>query len=113
AADVARCDRQMTAYGQRKPLRVPRQPIDKRYGTRRWKRVREQVLRRDLERCQIVPGCQRTATVADHIEPATPEMPDALFFDTRNLRAACAPHNLSRGVMLGQGVFLSGATEHE
>lgn len=69
---------------------------DKRYGSRRWKSVRLDVLHRDLWRCWV-PACERSASVADHIIAVGPDMPDALFFDPSNLRASCAPHNLRRG----------------
>jgi hypothetical protein len=70
---------------------------DRRYGLARWTKVRLRVLVRDAWRCRIVPGCTRPATVADHIEPVYPGMPDSLFFDPRNLRAACRDHNIARG----------------
>jgi 5-methylcytosine-specific restriction endonuclease McrA len=71
--------------------------MDKRYGTRRWKATRLRVLHRDLWSC-FVPGCPVSASVADHIIPVYPEMPDSLFFDEMNLRASCKPHNTARGV---------------
>jgi 5-methylcytosine-specific restriction endonuclease McrA len=70
---------------------------DKRYGTARWRKLRLRVLQRDAYRCRIVPDCPHPATVADHIEPVHAGMPDALFFDPRNLRAACRGHNIDRG----------------
>ena len=70
---------------------------DKRYGTRKWKRVRLGVLVRDLYRCWV-PGCPVSANVADHVMPASPDMPEWLFFDPSNLRASCKRHNLARGV---------------
>lgn len=70
---------------------------DYRYGTHRWKRTRLAVIRRDLGICRIVAGCPTPANVADHITPVYPGMPDSLFFDMRNLRAACRQHNLARG----------------
>lgn len=70
---------------------------DRRYSTARWQRVRLRVLDRDRHRCRIVEGCQERATVADHIDPATPDMPDARFFDPANLRAGCQSHNKARG----------------
>jgi 5-methylcytosine-specific restriction endonuclease McrA len=74
-----------------------RRRMDKRYGTRRWKATRLRVLHRDLWRC-FVPDCPVSASVADHIIPVYPEMPDSLFFDEMNLRASCKPHNTARGV---------------
>ena len=73
---------------------------DKRYRTARWKKVRLAVLRRDGEACRIVDGCQRRATVADHIVPGHEDMADHEFFAMSNLRAGCQPHNMARGIML-------------
>jgi 5-methylcytosine-specific restriction endonuclease McrA len=70
---------------------------DPRYGSRRWKAARAAVLRRDLHTCRIVPGCTVKATVADHIQPAFPGMPDSMFYGLGNLRASCRRHNLARG----------------
>jgi 5-methylcytosine-specific restriction endonuclease McrA len=69
---------------------------DKRYGTRRWKATRLRVLHRDRWAC-FVPGCGVSASVADHIEPVYPGMPNASFFNEANLRASCRHHNLRRG----------------
>ena len=77
--------------------RRKRTPTDRRYGLGRWRRLRPRILSRDGYRCRVVPGCGRTANVVDHIEPVTPQMPDSLFFDERNLRASCARHNQARG----------------
>ena len=71
--------------------------MDKRYGTRRWKRVRLRVLHRDLWTC-FAPTCSVSASVADHIIEVYEGMPDALFFDEWNLRASCRRHNTARGV---------------
>jgi len=74
-----------------------RGPRDRRYGLAQWQNVRRRVLDRDLWRCRVVAGCPTRASVADHIIPAFPGMPDALFFGMANLRAACRRHNLARG----------------
>jgi hypothetical protein len=73
-------------------------PRETRYGTRRWKRLRLEILQRDGRRCWV-PSCPEWATVADHIDPVTREMPDWLFYDPRNLRASCRRHNVVRGVV--------------
>lgn len=78
--------------------RVEDAPRDRRYGTRKWRRLAERILVRDRRICRIAPGCPDTATVADHIIPASPSMPDSLFFSERNLRAGCRRHNIARGV---------------
>lgn len=59
--------------------------------------MRAFVLRRDLYRCRIVEGCAERASVADHIVSVFVGMPDALFFNPKNLRAGCRSHNLARG----------------
>lgn len=84
--------------------------MDRRYGSRRWKATRLRVLHRDLWRC-FVPGCQVTASVADHIIPVYPGMPDALFFDESNLRASCRHHNTARGVAARLDRELSGGAD--
>ena len=71
--------------------------MDKRYGSQRWKRIRRQVLARDLWRRWALE-CGVSASVADHIEPVYDGMPDSLFFDPSNLRASCRRHNWARGV---------------
>ena len=80
-----------------KPRSTPGPATDPRYRTKRWQRLRLQVLRRDLWACGIVPGCERYAGVCDHIVPVTDDMPDSLFFDPDNLRAGCRHHNVRRG----------------
>lgn len=76
---------------------VPTTARDRRYGTARWQKVRLGVLNRDLWVCRVVAGCPVHASVADHVIPVAPGMPNALFFDPGNLRAACRGHNLARG----------------
>ena len=72
---------------------------DKRYGTKRWQRVRLRVLQRDLWTC-YVKGCGRIVGRAhcDHISAVYPGMPDAEFYAESNLRASCQRHNVARGV---------------
>jgi 5-methylcytosine-specific restriction endonuclease McrA len=81
----------------------PNQPravrvTDRRYRTKRWERIRLRVLNRDGWACRVVQGCPKPATVADHVIPVYDGMPDSLFFDPANLRAACRNHNLARGL---------------
>ena len=85
---------------------------DKRYGTRRWKQTRLRVLHRDLWTC-FAPGCPVSASVADHIIPVYPEMPNSLFFDEANLRGSCRRHNTARGVAARLERELSGEPEPE
>lgn len=66
-------------------------------STRRWRRVRELVLARDGHRCQVPKGagiCGERATHVDHIRPLAD---GGDKWDMSNMRAACAPCNLSRG----------------
>lgn len=81
-------------YGGR-PVAAPR-ATDRRYHGARWRKLREQILRRDGYRCRIVAGCDLRANVADHVTPVYPGMSDAEFFDPANLRAGCWPHNRAR-----------------
>ena len=71
---------------------------DRRYQLKRWRTLRLAILNRDMWQCRVSPGCTRPAEVVDHIEPVYIGMPDALFFDPRNLRASCKRHNLTRGM---------------
>jgi hypothetical protein len=73
-----------------------RRTEDRRYGNRRWKRVRLRVLARDGYRCQVEDGCPMRATVADHVDPVGPHTTDAEFYDEVGLRAACMMHNVWR-----------------
>jgi hypothetical protein len=78
------------------PQSVPARS-DRRYGSRRWRQTAKAVLRRDLYVCRIVEGCPVRASVADHVIPTYPGMPDSLFFGLGNLRAGCQGHNKARG----------------
>lgn len=61
---------------------------DKRYNTRRWQRLRKQVLDRDSHLCQCsdcIESARITiATVADHIQPVTK---GGSFWDENNIQA--------------------------
>jgi hypothetical protein len=72
---------------------------EKRYGLQKWRQTSLAVRRRDHEQC-FIPDCQKRGTVADHITPATPSMPDHEFYAFSNLRAACPFHNRRRGEAL-------------
>jgi len=80
-------------------ISLPRKREDARYHTNRWKKLAKAILRRDNGVCQVVPGCQTRATIADHIVEVYPGMPDSEFFAPTNLRAACRYHNYARGVV--------------
>ena len=67
--------------------------IDKRYGSKAWKRLRRQILARDHWSCWKVE-CTRAADTCDHIERVE-DRPD-LFWEPSNLRASCRYHNLFR-----------------
>lgn len=69
-------------------------PSKDRERGRRWKRLREAVLRRDGHRCA---WCGAKATHADHVVPRSLGGPDTLA----NLVASCARCNQSRGARLG------------
>lgn len=59
-------------------------------STRRWRKIRAAVLRRDGHRCRY---CGAPATHVDHVDPRKRGGDD----DPANLRAACAQCNLSKG----------------
>jgi 5-methylcytosine-specific restriction protein A len=60
-----------------------------------WRRIRPVILARDAYQCQIrLPVCTGRATQVDHIiEPDD----GGAWHDPRNLRAACAQCNASKG----------------
>lgn len=65
---------------------VPMKTADGYYHTTAWKDLREQCLARDAFICQLaLPGCTRTATIADHIVSRRNGGAD----DLTNLRAVC------------------------
>lgn len=67
---------------------------DPRYKSRHWKRVRLQVLNRDLWQCRIrLPNCLGTASQVDHIISPHPWLGNGDFYALDNLRAACKPCN--------------------
>jgi len=74
-------------------------PRDARYGSARWRSLREQVIRRDGRRC-AVPGCpsdmsERRMTQVDHIV----EVRDGgAFWDVSNLRTVCRYHHYSKSM---------------
>lgn len=71
-------------------------------STRAWRKTRAFVLARDGHRCQVPRNgrpCGDHATHVDHIVPKGAGGTD----DPANLRAACAPCNLSRGAAASAG----------
>jgi 5-methylcytosine-specific restriction endonuclease McrA len=86
-------------YGEQARANIYTQSrTDPRYGSRRWRKTAQAVLIRDNHVCRIVEGCVVRATVADHIVPTYPGMPNSLFFGMTNLRAGCQGHNKARGM---------------
>jgi hypothetical protein len=79
---------------------------DPRYGTGLWQRTRKQVVTPGAV-CWV-RGCTATPTVADHIRPVYPGMPDSEFFGLWNLRPSCRIHNLARA-----GEALAGEVQPE
>jgi len=67
---------------------------DRRYGSQRWRKLAKRIVKRDPW-C-FARGCDNRSTHADHIQPTSPDMPDALFFSEWNLRGACYGHNRAR-----------------
>lgn len=62
---------------------------------RPWRRLREQVLRRDPYCTIRGPKCTRISTTVDHVLPLSLR-PD-LAHDPANLRGACGPCNFGGG----------------
>lgn len=63
-------------------------------STRAWRRTRALVLNRDRHQCRLqLDGCTRAAEHVDHVIPRSKGGTD----HPSNLRAACAPCNLTRG----------------
>ena len=94
----------------RSRISLPAGPKDDRIKSYRWQKVAKAVLVRDRYICRIVVDCPTRATVADHIIPRYPGMPDSLFFGMGNLRAGCREHNLARGHVAKLERVVSGPT---
>lgn len=75
----------------------------KELKTYKWKQKRLVVLERDGWEC-FVPGCPRRADTVDHITPPMYGGDDSL----ENLRAACKPHNSSKGNRQTPSPFFDG-----
>jgi hypothetical protein len=69
---------------------------DRRYSLMRWTKLAQYIRKRDPH-CYVV-NCPLPVKAADHIIPATLDMPDWQFFDPSNLRGSCRRHNTARGV---------------
>lgn len=63
---------------------VERQKANKLYSSKRWRKLRKEVLS-DNPMCMCPADCGLEATVVDHIEPHRGDM--KLFWDRRNLQA--------------------------
>jgi hypothetical protein len=63
--------------------------------SRRWRRLRDQVVREE-PMCRLqLPGCTRLSTTGDHIVPVA-HRPD-LKFERFNVRGSCSHCNMHRG----------------
>lgn len=90
--------------------------LTRRGSTRAWRRLRVRILGRDAVACQVpvavgpppTPGswahtrghraiCARLATHVDHAEVARVNQAPTAVDNPDDLRATCAPHNLSKG----------------
>jgi 5-methylcytosine-specific restriction endonuclease McrA len=77
-----RCTTCARATNQRKRDRPTARTV---YSTRRWRELRQHILKRDDYTCQV---CGEHGTVAGHIHPFTDHR-DPLAWDPRNLRCEC------------------------
>jgi 5-methylcytosine-specific restriction endonuclease McrA len=70
-------------------------PPAARVNTRRWRALRDRVVRESPVCSLRYPGCTIVATTADHILPRSthPE----LTYERRNLRSSCTKCNMRRG----------------
>lgn len=81
-----------TQNPQAKDQRVaPPSPLRRLYGTARWKRLRKDVLLRDMFTCRMCGRLEHDTSklVADHKRPHRGD--ERLFWDERNLWTLCAP----------------------
>lgn len=69
---------------------------ERRYSSSRWRKLAAYIRQRD-PMCYVV-DCPQPVGAADHIIPATLDMPDSQFYDPTNLRGSCRRHNTARGV---------------
>lgn len=73
-------------------------------STRRWRKLRQAVLERDNERCQVIVNaalglrCDRRATTAGHLIPRAHGGKDRLD----NLQAECTQHNYGDGTRIAR-----------
>ena len=77
---------------------------DPRYGTKRWRRLADSVIRRDGRVCAL-PGCTTDMTLpgmvcVDHIIDKSDGGP---FWDPANLQVLCRPHNMAKGLEASAG----------
>jgi 5-methylcytosine-specific restriction endonuclease McrA len=64
--------------------------LERNGSTRKWRKVRAEVLERDGYRCHY---CGEKANTVDHVKPVIAGGTD----DAANLRASCAPCNRAKG----------------
>jgi 5-methylcytosine-specific restriction endonuclease McrA len=74
--------------------RAPVHPLA-RINTRRWRVIRDRVVREE-PLCRLrLPGCTIISTTADHIRPR--KLYPQLTYERSNLRGACRQCNMRRG----------------
>lgn len=61
------------------------------YSSRKWRRFRIRILRRDGWRCKWAEGCSAWANEVDHIVPLTDW--NGSPFDERNVQSLCKRHH--------------------
>lgn len=73
---------------------------DPRYRLARWRRLREQVIRRDGVRCST-PGCttDMRGKYKIHVDHIVEVRDGGPFWDPTNLHVLCKPHHRSKTIL--------------
>lgn len=66
-------------------------------SSRRWRKLRAVILQRDGYTCKVPRNGRPCGAHATHVDHIVPRADGGDMWDPSNLRAACAPCNLSRG----------------
>ena len=74
-------------------------PRDRRYSSARWRKLREQVIKRDGGRC-AVPGCTSEMSLPGmkHVDHVVEVKDGGDFWSMSNLRTVCRHHHFEKSV---------------